>query len=250
MPSCPTCAGTGYYVPDLHPGAPGFGKALRCTRCDAGLGARSGLNAQELRTTAASIQGRNDMSVLLRWLVDDICAHPAGWLTLWGSYGTAKTLTAQAIVVGCIRQNIPARFYHARRLEQGWFDDMHGESANAALYRDIPVLCIDEIDKANVTNEWVRKGLQELLDDRYRSGIAGHTLTILVCQVEPVIAMPGDINSRMNDGRFWREWNGTANKHTVHKWGADYVPGVLRVEGPDARPMLRPAPRQTRRQPA
>jgi len=231
----------------LPVGAPGYGRAIRCNRCNVGLGACSGLNEQEILLTAQSIQGRNDMASLLRWLIEDILAHPAGWLTLWGDYGTAKSLTAQTIVAGMIRQNTPARFYHARQLEQGWFDDMHGDACNAQLYREIPVLAIDEIDKFNVANAWVRAGIQEMLDTRYRSALAGQTLTILVCQVEPATVMPGDINSRMNDGRFYREWNGGANRHVIEKWGARYVPGVIHVEGADARPMLRPAPRTSRR---
>lgn len=240
MAECPICRGAGYYLPDLPAGAPGFGKARRCGRCDTGLGARSGLNEQELRTTAATIRGASDMHVLLRWLVGDVLAQPSGWLTLWGAYGTAKSLTAQAIVAGLVRQNVPARFYHARRLEDGWFQDIHGDTANGQMYREIPALVIDEVDKANVTNDWTRKGFQELLDHRYRAALAGESLTILICQVDPAIPMPGDIHSRMMDGRFWREWTGGANRYVVEKWGARYVPGIVHVEGPDMRPNLKP----------
>lgn len=244
-PSCPICAGAGYYLPDLPTADPAFGKPRRCPRCDTGLAARSGLNDQELRTTAATIRGNSDMHALLRWLVGDVLAQPTGWLTLWGAFGTAKTLTAQAIIAGLVRQNVSARFYHARRLEDGWFADIHGDTANGQLYRDLPALCIDEVDKANVTNDWTRKGLQELLDHRYRTALAGQSLTILICQVDPAGVLPGDVVSRMSDGRFWREWTApTPNRHAVEKWGARYVPGVLKIEGPDMRPMLRPAARR------
>jgi hypothetical protein len=240
-PDCPVCSGMGYFLPDLPAGELGYGKIRRCPRCDTGLAARSGLNEQELRIEAASIRGASPMTALLRWLVGDVLAAPAGWLTLWGAYGTAKTMAAQAIVAGCVRQAIPARFYHARKLEDGWFQDIHGDSANGQLYREIPVLCIDEIDKANLTNDWVRKGLQELLDTRYRSAIAGQTLTILICQVDPAGAMPGDIHSRMSDGRFYRQWTApTPNRYTVERWGARYVPGIVHVEGPDQRPQIKP----------
>jgi len=240
-PDCPVCAGMGYFLPDAQPGEPGYGKIRRCPRCDTGLAARSGLNEQELRTDAASIKGNHPMPALLRWLIGDVLATPTGWLTLWGSYGTAKTLTAHAIIAGCVQQSIPARFYHARKLEDGWFRDIHGDSANGQLYREIPVLCIDEIDKANLTNDWTRKGMQELLDTRYRSGIAGETLTILICQVDPAEHMPGDIASRMSDGRFYRQWTAkTPNRYTVERWGAQYVPGIVHVVGKDQRPNIPP----------
>jgi hypothetical protein len=231
----------GYFLLDAQPGEPGYGKIRRCPRCDIGLAARSGLNEQELRTDAASIRGNNPMPALLRWLIGDVLERPKGWLTLWGSYGTAKTMTAHAIIAGCVKRGIPARFYHARALEDGWFKDIHGDSANGQLYRDLPVLCIDELDKANLTNDWTRKGLQELLDTRYRSGIAGETLTILICQVDPALHMPGDIASRMSDGRFYRKWTAnTPNPYTVERWGAQYVPGIVHVEGKDQRPNIPP----------
>lgn len=240
-PDCPVCAGMGYFLPDVQHGEPGYGKIRRCPRCDTGLAARSGLNAQELRTDASSIRGSHPMHVLLRWLVGDVLNTPTGWLTLWGNYGTAKTLSAHAIVAGCVQKAIPARFYHARTLEDGWFRDIHGDSANGQLYREIPVLCIDEIDKANLTNDWTRNKMQELLDTRYRSGLAGETLTILICQVDPTEHMPGDIVSRMSDGRFYRKWTANAsNRYTVERWGAQYVPGIVHVEGKDQRPNIPP----------
>ena len=239
-PSCRHCGGTGYYVPDLPPAHPQYGKAIRCNRCDSGLAARSGLNDQEMRLTAASIQGRNHTAAALRHLVDYIVKQPSGWLVLWGDYGTAKTLCVQAIVAGCLRANIPSRFYHAKRLEQGWFDDMQGDTAYGRSYREIPVLAIDEIDKINLRSDWVRAGLQELLDSRYRAGIAGTQLTLLICQTDPATVLPGDITSRMNDGRFYRPWTGGENKHAVNRWGVQCLPGVIRVQGADARPMLRP----------
>ena len=225
-------------MPDLPLGAPGYGRAVRCT-CNAGVAEFCGLNDQERELSADAIfdLGSASMTAVLRHLVKFITANPAGWLTLWGEYGTAKTLTAQAIIAELVKAGQSARFYHARQLESGWFSDVRGDTANAELYRRLPVLAIDEIDKINTTNDWVRHGLQELLDTRYRGGVAGTQLTILICQVDPAVAMPGDIYSRMNDGRFMRPWAGERNPHVVARHGALWVPGVVKVVGKDARPL-------------
>ena len=242
MTDC-ACGGTGWLVPDLPLGDPGYGRAVRCS-CNVGIAEFCGLNEQERELSAASIApmpGNEKMVAVLRHLVKHVTAYPAGWLTLWGDYGTAKTLTAQAIIAQLVKAGVSARFYHARQLEQGWFSDVRGDTANAELYRRLPVLAIDEIDKINTTSDWVRFGLQELLDSRYRAGVAGTQLTILICQVDPAVAMPGDIVSRMNDGRFARPWPHGPNPHVVERDGALWVPGVLRVVGKDARPMMQPA---------
>lgn len=234
------CGGTGWIVPDLPLGAPGYGRAVRCG-CNTGVAEFCGLNEQERELSAEDIAeitpGGRDMVAVLRHLVHFITANPSGWLTLWGEYGTAKTLTAQAIVAQLVKAGRSARFYHARQLESGWFSDVRGDTANAELYRRLPILAIDEIDKINTTNEWVRHGLQELLDTRYRGGVAGTQLTILICQVDPAIAMPGDILSRMSDGRFARPWAGPRNPHVVASEGALWVPGIVKVVGKDARPL-------------
>ncbi len=240
---CPVCAGTGFVIPDLQPGAPGYGKPVRCSRCDTGLSAKCGLNEQEQQLTAAAIKtfkGQEDITAALRYLVDYITDHPQGWLTLWGSYGTAKTLTVQAIVAQLLKRRTLARFYHARQLEQGWFDDIHGDCNHAQMYRRLPVLAIDEIDKFNLKSDWVRVAFQELLDTRYRAAIAGSQLTLLICQHDPEQVMPGDVFSRMSDGRFMRPWSGNANRYTISRYGERWLPGIVHVEGQDARRLMKP----------
>lgn len=225
------------------------GQVIPCPKCGAQLfAAQSGLSDEELRLTAAQIGvigGHEDRETqaLLRWLVEQVIARPAGWLTLWGSYGTAKTMAVQAIVAGLVRSGTQALFYHARRLEQGWFDDMRGDTANAQLYRRARVLAIDEADKINLKSDWTRAAWQELMDDRYRSGLAGRTCTLLICQGNPADCMPGDVASRMTDGRFYRQWAGGKNRQVVTKpeWGPGlWVPGIVRVQGQDMRPHLPP----------
>ena len=239
---CKMCSGNQFVLD-------GDNQVVPCPKCGTqDYAAQSGLSAEELRLTPQMIgsigsQTDRDTQALLRWLVEQVIAHPVGWLTLWGSYGTAKTMAVQAMVAGLVRAGVQGRFYHAKRLEQGWFDDMRGDTANAQLYRRVRVLAIDEADKVNLKSDWTRAAWQELMDDRYRSGLAGKTCTLLICQGDPVECMPGDVASRMADGRFYRAWNGGKNRHAVGKpeWGPGlWVGGIVRVQGQDMRPHIPP----------
>jgi DNA replication protein DnaC len=217
------------------------GQVAPCPSCGAvDYAAQSGLSGDELATTADSITGKEAIHRMLRWLVGEMVERPTGWITLWGSYGTAKTLAVQAMVAGLVRKGVQARFYHAKRLEQGWFDDIHGDSSNGHMYRRLRVLAIDEADKINTKSDWTRAAFQELMDDRYRSGLAGKTCTIIVTQHDPEQCMPGDVASRMADGRFYRAWKYKANSFTIERWGDLWVPGIMRVQGQDMRPQMRP----------
>ncbi len=215
---------------------------MRCDHC-ADTSRFSGLTATELAYTADAIQGKNDTAVTLRYLVEYIEAQPAGWLTLWGTYGTAKTMTVQAIIAGLVRQKRNARFYHAKQVENAWFKDMHDpdHSAQGLLFLDTPFLAIDELDKVNLKNEWIRQQFQNLLDHRYRQGIDGKQLTLITLNSDPADTLPGDIASRMGDGRFYRPAPPTGrNSHVIDRWGERVLPGCLNVAGGDARPLIAP----------
>jgi hypothetical protein len=239
--ACKVCHGTQFILD--------AGQVQACPKCGAvDYAATCGLSAEELRTTAERIgvtgsQMDRETQQILRHLVGDVVAHPTGWIALWGSYGTAKTMAVQAMVAGLVRRGVQARFYHAKRLEQGWFDDMHGDTANAQTYRRLRVLAIDEADKINVRSDWTRAAWQELMDDRYRSALAGQTCTLIICQHEPEKCMPGDVASRMADGRFYRPWPHGKNQQTVQRpsWGDGlYLPGIVHVAGQDMRPHMPP----------
>ena len=220
-----------------------FGKPQPCTEC-AGDGAwrNCGLSEEERRYTAASIEGKGTMYQVLRWLVADLVANPVGMLTLWGPFGTAKSMTVQAVVAELVRQRRPARFAHAKTIEQRWFDDMHGDTSNAKVFLEASVLAIDELDKVNLKSDWVRQQFQLLMDTRYRAAVDGEQLTLITLNGRPEDVLPGDIASRLSDGRFYRQWPDGAerNEYVVERWGAHAVPGVVQLRGKDARPYMRP----------
>ena len=180
------------------------------------------------------------MHDVLRYLARYCISNPYGWLTLWGKYGTAKSLTAQIVVASLARKGMSARYIHSKKLEQMWFDDVHNDTSNGRLLEELPVLVVDELDKINLNSAWVRGGLQAMADARYRSGLARKTLTIWVVQTDPEKVLPGDIASRMSDGRWHRPWLGGSNSLTTLFDREAVVEGCIEVTGNDARPFMRP----------
>lgn len=237
---CETCHGTGWLVPAYEQGQP-IPAPVRCAAC-ADYRQNTGLNDQELALTPGDIKGNGTMHNVLRYLAKYIILNPHGWLTLWGKPGTAKSLLAQIVVAGLAGNGVEARYYHARRLEQLFFDDIHNDTSNIQMLRRVPVLVVDELDKANLGNAWVRKGIQELADQRYRDALAHRSLTIWVVQYDPerLDENMGDLVSRMNDGRFSRPWFGEPNEFTVDTFGDLMLPSVIHVTGEDVRPHKKP----------
>lgn len=238
--NCSMCAGMGFLMPDLPVTDPGFGKALRCPVCNANYDRVCGLTDTELAYTIESILGSSPIHFMLRTLAVHIIDCPAGMVTLWGPYGTAKTMTVQVAIATLVKQRrMAARFYHAKQIEQGWFDDMDSDRLNALTYLHTPILAIDELDKVNIKNDWIRQQFQRLLDYRYRMAVAGKQLTLITLNGDPMQVLPGDVASRLHDGRFARPWPADVPGPAVARNGEHLMPGVIFVDGKDARPYMR-----------
>lgn len=200
------------------------GKLVPCPACHTWL-AHSRLTPEEQQTSLSHITGGGSAGTLRR-LGEQMLGDPFGWFMVWGGTGSAKTLFLHALTAGFCRAGTEARYYHAADLADGLYRDIEGDSANHELYRRIPVLVIDELDKFRLT-DWSRKQLQALLDDRYRN-MRTH-MTLFAANRDPFDDewLPDDIKSRLSDGRFRRVVDGREH------------PGVYQVKAPDMRPNLR-----------
>lgn len=243
--ACPVCAGAGWYlaVSDAHP----EGRLLRCGTC-VNLLKFSRLNHQERGHALTDITdlASDGSHTVLRYLGQELLSDPYGWLVLWGSYGAAKSLLLTALVAEFCRRGVRAVYYHGKDLEQGLFQDMHGDSANRQLYRKVDVLAIDEMHTVNVRSDWVAAELGALLEERYRNQAT--RVTVMAMNPNPKDwCHIGDsawgqigqaIWSRMNDGRFVRPWPEDRQIPACLD-GEPRIPAVFCVNGPDVRPALR-----------
>lgn len=129
---------------------------------------------------------------------------PYGLLTIYGTCGNAKTVALQSIVNASLAKGITAiytTFYDVVAWVKESFNSKDEDSVSVKVnrLRDVPVLCIDELDKVKQT-EWVLELQTQLIDLRYRRGVARQCGTVFAMNGN-VDALPDWLSSRMRDGR-------------------------------------------------
>lgn len=193
MPVCDYCNDSRYIRYDMPMNDLRFGRIYSCPRCNReGIIRASGLNPLEQKITLNSLitSGRPGAQKMVtaakKFIADDFI----GFLSLYGDFGNGKTTAMKAIVNACIAAGIEARYMtmtevmvYAREAfeSQQAGDSDYGRIGRLATTR---VLCIDELDKARVT-EYAREVQTHLFDVRYRRA---HELGT-------VVAWNGDLNT-------------------------------------------------------
>lgn len=228
---CPLCRGLGRVRADVPVGQPGFGMLVPCScqtdeirqRELARLSQVSGLLPEELalrlddvavdpRDEAAAktlpveeLIERQDTAAMLE-LARRFVEQPWGFLTLHGAYGNAKTMILQAVVNEFReRRGLTGAYVKLRDLlnyvRAGYAPDAQ-EDARARYERlkAVPVLAIDELDAAKMT-DFAYEFRAAFLDDRYRLAVARRAHTLFAMNGDPA-GLPGDLYDRMRDGRF------------------------------------------------
>ncbi len=210
-PNCPSCGGLGVYSLNVPLGDPRYGKLFDCECTAAFRAARlqqiSGLNPDEQQITLNDVIESGPGTAAMLTAARSFVAQPAGFLTLWGGPGNAKTLTLQGIVNECIQHNIMAVYVTCLDLldylREAFNEKQDGryESAWKRMERftNIQVLCIDEVDKVK-PSEWTIERETAIFDKRYRQGLACRAGTVLAMNANPD-RLPDWIYSRLSDGR-------------------------------------------------
>lgn len=168
------------------------------------LQAMCGLNDAERKITLFSIAPNGQDTTRMVQAAQTFIAQPAGFLTIYGSCGNAKTLILQAVVNAMLSQGVAAiytTFYDLVNWIREAYNDRENESAWRRVKRlqDVRVLCIDELDKVK-QSEWVSEVETQLLDARYRDGIAGLSGTLLAMNGN-IDLLSDHLESRLRDGR-------------------------------------------------
>lgn len=180
------------------------------------------IEAVEIRSNHAMLDAANQM-----------LADPHGWLWIWGGPGNAKSEVLIAMVnelnerghgpavytkftklVDYMRDAFDER---KRRADDPGFD--LGYIARFNRLKSIKVLAIDEMDKVRET-PFLNDFRFDFLDDRYRQGVNGQTITLFASNDNPA-TLPDPIWDRVRDGRF----------RVVHNQAASARPYMRRKGG-------------------
>lgn len=135
-------------------------------------------------------------------LSDGTTTHPNGFVTFWGEYGVGKTLLLKMLINGFRLCGKLACYISAADMlaeVRSTFGTDTPSETMIAFYRDVPVLCVDEVDRVNVT-QWTQETLFRVLDWRHQH--KGRLLTVLATNTNPTLMSESFqyLASRMSEG--------------------------------------------------
>jgi chromosomal replication initiation ATPase DnaA len=174
-PRCEYCQDVHFVRYDYPVGHPRFGLISPCPKCNQkAIDAACGLKTHERAVTLDKLITVNRPGAqAMKRAGLKFLANPVGFLSVYGPCGNAKTILLQAIVNACLASGIEARYLTAHELMdylKEAFDPHIMETDIGRIRRlaNIPVLAIDEMDKAKNT-EYSADMQQHLINERYRN---------------------------------------------------------------------------------
>lgn len=207
--TCHVCKDMGWVYRTDNPRHPDFGRAFQCEcrhednerRRREYLLRIDGLSAEERRRDFRHFQ-ITEGNAKAFYAVTDGVAVRHGIITLTGPWGLGKTELLICAINAARSANIPAVYtttaglldYLRQAYKPGVELDI---DQRWELLVNAEVLAIDELEKFNAT-EWAKERFCRLIDERWRR--IGKTLTLFATN-EPIERLPGDVQSRIADGR-------------------------------------------------
>ncbi len=225
---CPLCGGKGFFRAECAPDDARFGKPVPCD-------GRAHLEDRLARLARWWAYDTVDQGIRLSDVIPQpknqamlnaaagFLARPRGWLYIYGGPGNAKTIVLKALVnelnlagkgparyikfsklVNHMREAFSQKTERQKLMEQGKDRSLWGEGTYLDRFerlKSIPILAIDEFDKARMTG-FAEEFRFDFLDDRYEQAIKGQSCLIFASQQPPDYHLPGPVATRFNDGRF------------------------------------------------
>jgi DNA replication protein DnaC len=154
---------------------PAFGRLVPCPVCNAGE-RLAGLNPmeREIKLSDLETEGRPGAAAMVRAARAWIAQGRTGFLTFHGGYGNGKSTVLRAIVNDCIEQRVDVRYITMTEVmiyvKEAFDSEQRGDSDYGRIARlaSTPVLVIDELEKARIT-DYAREVQTHLFDTRYRN---------------------------------------------------------------------------------
>jgi len=187
--TCPICHGKGYYILDVPPGDPNFGRAIPCSctlrrqRTKQMASWRNLSHMQALLSEMTFTNFRPDGAALSQdrrqnlhhayQLARRFAEKPEGWLFLMGGYGCGKTHLAAAIANEVWQQGGDALFVVVPDLLDHLRAAFHPNSTVSyderfELVRTVPLLVLDDFGSQSNT-PWANEKLYQIINFRYNA---------------------------------------------------------------------------------
>ena len=205
---CPECSGTGFFRYDVSLDDPRFGKLYPCPNVPAEElfdFAKHGINQDEIAGLKWKALKNTPHVKPLKDAVDKLLSRGYGWLFVWGAPGLTKTVALKIAVLSMLQNKEAAAYVRMadilENLRSVYAEGGDGNAeAKLAYWQKIPLLAIDEFDRARDT-EFAQEKRFALMDDRYVTAIRQKSMTILAANQDPQ-EFDNYLADRIYDGRF------------------------------------------------
>jgi DNA replication protein DnaC len=215
-PDCPHCGGLGFYVPDVGPEHPDFGRAVECscrkTDQDAAyyqrllraseLGSLAECTFSNFLTEGVGLPRAKQLRLKMAYAtVLGYAKNPKGWLVLKGGYGCGKTHLAASTANYCIEHGQPVLFINTPDLLdhlRAAYSPASGTSFDQRFdqVRNAPLLILDDLGSQSNT-PWAQEKLYQIFNHRYNA-----RLPTIITTNQELEAIEGRIRSRLVDHRL------------------------------------------------
>ena len=224
---CHVCKDLGWVYRSDDPKHPLFGKAFRCEcreydddrRRQQYLLDIDGLRPEDRRRAFEDFEITDGNRQAYRAVTDGITKR-RGFITLEGAWGLGKTELLICAVNKARDAGIPAVYTTTAALldylRQAYKPGVELDADRRwDLLMGVEVLAIDELEKFNAT-EWALERFSRLVDERWRR--MNNSLTMFATNAK-IEALPGDVQSRMEDGRAQIITLGGTDMRKFNEWG-------------------------------
>jgi DNA replication protein DnaC len=144
---------------------------------------------------------------------------PQGFVTLWGEFGTGKSMLLKILVNQFRVQGHHSTYINTPdmlgRFKRAYSDTEVATEDLIDEYKNVRMLALDELDKVRWT-AWDKETMQRLLDERYNRREGRLTIMAMNQKPEQMEQHLGYLKSRMEGGEI------------VHLAGADVRPALAR----------------------
>ncbi len=212
-PDCPKCGGLGFFVPDVEPTDPRFGRAIPCDCRESErelervnklqkmsqLGALSHCTFDSFLPEGHGLTMSKQRNLGMAFnLAKAYADNPEGWLVFKGGYGCGKTHLAASIANQRIAAGQPALFINTPDLldhlraayspsSETGYDERFDQVRNASL------LILDDFGSQSNT-EWAQEKLYQIFNHRYNN-----RLPTVITTNEELESIEIRVRSRMVD---------------------------------------------------
>ena len=210
VPDCKVCGGIGWIRQDLPIDDPNFGKLAPCPNLETYklYGKQTGLTEDESALSwDTHLTLRDTETKTAHLAITNTLQRGYGWVYLYGSYGSAKSLMLKIAVSETLRAHKIGVYIRMASFVDHLRSAFDENNPNTEIVSRLdwwttqPVLALDEVEKVGLTG-FAKEKMFLLFDQRYQDATMNKKGVTLMASNMPPASLDPYLADRVRDGRF------------------------------------------------